>query len=140
MRVTEERRLLGRFMIVMSKILFQNDDSMPDFLKKVYLETDWESMQISPLRMATNDLLEMTGDITGADLEMFDQALSIAGAATLSNLRDKNYRKVIKLLAQKKIKNEVDLYLLKSVADNQDPKFSASQLKMIDEILFNSEQ
>lgn len=88
--------------------------------------------------MAANDIVEMTQDLHGEELRQLDLVLEKAGAVTLSQMRDRGYRLVLKLLSRKTLSKEEDIYLLKAVVENQDERFSESDLRKAEEILERS--
>jgi hypothetical protein len=69
-------------------------------------------VQLKGVRMAVGDLLEMTRDLTAEQVAKADATLAAEAAPTLSVVRTRFWRKVPKILARGKIRNEVEYYLV----------------------------
>lgn len=140
MRITEERKLLVRFLQIMPRILFGGPDEAASPAKRSFLSIDWDAAPMASIRMGFNDFVEMTQDISGEDLERIDEVLGQNGAYTLSQARDKAYCRVMQLLTFSKIKKDVDAYLIKGLIDSRDPRFTEDQFARMEELLSTFEE
>ena len=68
--------------------------------------------RLKGIRMAVADVLEMSRDFTREQLTAADAALAAEGAPLLSTMRARIWRKVPRILARGKIRNEVEYYLV----------------------------
>ena len=96
---------------------------------------DWDAAPMASIRMGFNDLVEMTQDISGEDLQKIDDVLGQNGAYTLTQARDKAYCRAIQLMTFSSIKKDVDAYLIKGMVDSKDPRFTEAQLARMEELL-----
>lgn len=124
-----------RFNKALTHVLFSDlkDDGGP--VGKAMFAIDWESAPIASVRMGANDFVEMTQDISGDDLAAIDKVLEGCGAYTLSQARDKNYRRAIQLLSFSRIKKESDAFLIKGIVATPDARFSDEQIAALDMLL-----
>lgn len=124
----------------MTRILFgaPNKDSKETWQPSQSI--DWDTVPMASLRMGFNDFIEMTQDISGDELKTIDAFLEEHGAYTLTQARDKGYRRVMQLLTFTRIKREADAYLLKGMIDSMDPRFPQSQIARMDELLATFEE
>lgn len=139
MKNSIERELLSRFNKAMIRIVYGDPTKIEGPVGKSLAAIDWDSGPVSGLRMAANDMVEMMQGVTGDDLAKIDRFLEQIGAATLSQLRDKGFRRAIQLMSLRKLKKEEDAYLLKSLIDSQDERFSSAQLLQAEKLLMTFE-
>ena len=139
MKQSEERRLLVNFNKIMTQIAYSGAD-MPQSVKDAFLKIDWDTSTIVQLRMGANDMLEMTQDLQGENLSKIDDVLRKYEAATITQLRDKSFKKVIQLLSKKQVTKEEDVFLLKGILDSNDERFTETQLDLAQSILDSSVQ
>ena len=67
------------------------------------------------LRMAVNDLIEMSSHIKSSELAALDIDLAAAGLLTLTQARVKYSKKLVAILKRGVIRSEVEYYLLRGV-------------------------
>ena len=89
-----------------------------DFLKSASRD-DWLTHPISGIRQAANDLVEMSQHLAGKDLAKLDKKLEELNLPSLSSMREKGYRELLKILSRNKIRNEDEWYLVKSYLDSE---------------------
>jgi hypothetical protein len=93
-------------------------------------------MALKGLRQAINDLLEMTRDFHGAQLEELDRLLGDAGAPTISELRLAYARKVFQILRAGVVTSDEDYRLLAAVlSDVDNPLLSTENRDYAERIL-----
>ncbi|NEX95324.1 hypothetical protein [Caulobacter sp. 17J65-9] len=86
------------------------------------------------LRMAVNDIVEMTLDWPQGQVEAVDRALSEGGIPSLSEVRATFSSKVAAVLRRGRIRGEVEYYLVKGVLDgaaealSEDDQLRASRM------------
>ena len=120
----------------MSRVVYGNLDELPEPIRRSIVSIDWDNSSMSGLRQAANDVVEMTREVSGNDLKKIDSVLGNAGAITLSQARDRSFRRTVQLLSSfKVIKRSEDAHLLKEIVDNQDERFSSEQLERAGSLL-----
>ncbi len=107
---TEKEKLVGFTIALMEEL------GPAEFLDYVDREA-WLKSPIAGVRQAANDMLEATGDIAGDELNRLNTVLSDKGLPTLSNMRDKSFKKVIQLLSRNKLKSEDEWRLLRAFTE-----------------------
>jgi len=75
------------------------------------------SQAVKGLQMALNDIIEMTIDWPPGQTAALDELLRNAGAVTLTELRAESSRTLRAIEKRGRIRNEVELYLVKNVLD-----------------------
>jgi hypothetical protein len=91
--------------------------------------------------MAVGDFLEMTRDLTPEQVSAADAALAAAGAPSLSTVRVRVWRKVPKILARGRIRNEVEYYLVKERLNDVGPDgFKGADLELADRLVSQFEE
>lgn len=119
----------------MTRILYGSSDKATDPITRSFNAIEWNSAPMASVRMGFNDFVEMTQDLSGEELESLDRILAENGAYTLTQARDKAYCRVIQLMDFSKIKKKEDAFLVKSVVDSMDPRFTEDQLVKLEELL-----
>jgi hypothetical protein len=69
------------------------------------------------IRQFANDMIEATNGIDDEKLKRIDQILTNKELPTLSNMREKGYKKVIQLLFRNKVKSENELRALRAYVE-----------------------
>lgn len=134
-RQSQERELQVRFLKIMTRVLFGNPDAAANPIAGSFNTIDWDTAPMVSVRMGFNDFVEMTQDISGEALEAIDTILNENGAYTLTQARDKGYCRVMQLMGFSKIKKEEDAFLIKSIVDSVDSRFTQDQLVELEELL-----
>ncbi len=136
MRRKNEKDQLAEFALcVMSfirdKIVEQGDN--PSFLD---VEIDYEKASLSGVRMAAQDMVDWCQDLTHSDIKILDLRLAQSGLPTITNMRDKAYRRAFSVISNGSIRNDEDYYLLNEYASNlADGSFSNDDRQKMDELL-----
>jgi KaiC/GvpD/RAD55 family RecA-like ATPase len=87
------------------------------------------------LRQAVNDVLEEFSDLTPESVGLVDEALRIAGRATLSELRRKYSATYKRILNRGIINSETDYYMINAIVTNLASGISAEERELLEEML-----
>lgn len=115
-----------------SKGLLQSKDEMISTIEKCN--------NLSQLRIVLQDMLEWTQDIKEAELEEIDTNLASMGLPSLSLMRNKNYKKLIKIFSKNKISNNSEYNLVTAyLNDINNSCLSKNEISKANELLFDYE-
>jgi hypothetical protein len=96
------------------------------------LQTTIENLRTTPKRfLPIGDILEWTADLTGDEITSLDHTLKDASAPTLTATRLQYWSKRIpSILRRRRIRSDVEYYLLKEVADGSGSQLSSDQIAL----------
>ena len=103
--------------LVEFSLFIANEFGMGKFLPETSKEL-WLEFPISGIRQTANDMLEATQDIKGKELEELDVKLRGQNLPTITNMRNKGFKKLLTTLSRNKLKNEEEWRLLRSFLEN----------------------
>jgi hypothetical protein len=71
------------------------------------------------VKMGINDILDWTKYLPNNEVIEIDEMLKSKKIETLTQLRDKNFKKIKKIIQKKEITNEIDYYLLINILNDE---------------------
>jgi len=110
----EERNKLVGFIRATEDFMFQNATGIELELIKELRAIDWSKGSISSVRVGVSDTLEMSTVLTPEATIKLDQKLSSMSLPSLTVMRGKQYRNILKTISKGKIRNKEEWYALQS--------------------------
>jgi hypothetical protein len=103
---------------LISKI-FSSDEANPIKVLEKYESEFGINEAYKSVKIGIHDFLEMTKDFTSKEVNEIDEILKSKKLETLTQLRDKNFKKIKNLIQKKEIKSAEDYYLLSNIINNE---------------------
>lgn len=105
------------FALVEPKLLDVPENVQPmNVLKTLEVESPRKAQ--AGLKMFANDIIEMSSHFSQERIAQIDQELLAKGLVSLSELRYRFSKRLIALLKRGEIRNEIEYYMCKGIADN----------------------
>jgi hypothetical protein len=98
-----------------------------------------QAVQTAPLRglrTAANDMIERSIDLPDADVAVLDERLRLLGAPTLSAMRDRRYRDLLRIIASNRIRSEEEWHLVNGFVSDGENSLSQAERQRADELLW----
>ena len=139
-REEELARLLLFLKVVYAELverghLFQ--EAFPLLLKGIaeVEEVHGRGALLNGTRMAVNDTLELLTTLPMAELEHLDSRLEEVGAPLLAQTVNASTKRLAKLLRGRRLRSEVDYYLVKNAADDLTSGLSDSEREKAEQLM-----
>jgi hypothetical protein len=112
----DEREQLRHFILGVAAVMLPRDDPQNAAAQLSGITHSINACDsLSGLREAARDMVEWSRDLDDDDLAKLDVALSAAGAPTLTQMRDKRYRTLAKILARGRIRTDDEYRLVEGL-------------------------
>ena len=99
------------------------------------------SNRLDGLRAAASDMIEWTCDLTPEEVARLDLQLESARLPTLSQMRDRRYRQIQRILDGKALRSEIDYRLLNDVlSDTESSVLSEAERQLANMLLASYHQ
>jgi hypothetical protein len=132
----EKEQLRGFILHALDFVLGRQQDAQSTALLAKLREPVESSRSVAGLREASRDMIEWCQDLRTEEVGTLDRRLLRAGLPTLTVMRDRRYRALIRVLSQGRIGSEAEYRLLCSYAsDVANGALSQSDRQRVERIL-----